>query len=242
MEHPVQLVPARRQRGASLAIALIALLALTFAGLALVRAVDTANLIAGNFSFRQAVLSTADMGMEAAIGSLGTLVATAAQDANAPAGCTDGGKNCGYYAFIPSAYRFNFDAANCPPTGSDLCDYANGISSRIDWTSTNLASGNANYGTVDFAGLGSSYSYQYVIERLCQGTVGSTVITTATIGASCFSMSAHAGGSVKSDAALLGQYADIYEVAYRITVRVQGPHNASTVTQSIVMKTNALSS
>ena len=55
------------QQGVVLIIALIVLVAMTLAALALVRSVDTNNLIAGNLSFQQAATHSADTGIEAAI-------------------------------------------------------------------------------------------------------------------------------------------------------------------------------
>lgn len=66
----------RRQRGITLIIALIALVALTMAGIALVRSVDTGNVIAGNFAFRQTALQATDAGVEAAFAQLPTIIAT----------------------------------------------------------------------------------------------------------------------------------------------------------------------
>ncbi len=67
-----------RQRGITLVIALIALVAMSMAGIALMRSVDTANVIAGNFAFRQASLQATDVGVEAAFTQLGTIVASGA--------------------------------------------------------------------------------------------------------------------------------------------------------------------
>lgn len=55
---------ARRQRGVVLLISLIALVALTLAGLAIVRQVDTATLVTGNVTFRQSSVNTADLAVE----------------------------------------------------------------------------------------------------------------------------------------------------------------------------------
>lgn len=55
-----------RERGVVLIVALIAMVALTLAGIALLRSVDTGNLIAGNMAFRQAALLASDLGVEAA--------------------------------------------------------------------------------------------------------------------------------------------------------------------------------
>lgn len=54
------------QRGAVLFIALIVLVAMTLAGIAVMRSVDTNNLIAGNLAFRNAATSAADAGIEGA--------------------------------------------------------------------------------------------------------------------------------------------------------------------------------
>lgn len=84
----------RKQGGVSLVIALIALLAMTLAGFALIRAVDTANVISGNLAFRQATLHATDVGVETALATLGTIVTTS-PDANYPSGCASGA--CNYY-------------------------------------------------------------------------------------------------------------------------------------------------
>jgi len=56
----------RAQRGVILFIALIVLVAMSLAGIALMRSVDTNVLIAGNLAFRQATTNMADVGVEAA--------------------------------------------------------------------------------------------------------------------------------------------------------------------------------
>ena len=55
-----------RARGAVLFIALIVLVAMTLAGIAIMRSVDTATLIAGNIAFKQGTVSSADDGIERA--------------------------------------------------------------------------------------------------------------------------------------------------------------------------------
>ena len=89
--------PAPKQRGATLFIALIALVSMTLAGIALVRSVDTSNLIAGNLAFRQAALHASDTGVETAFDALGTIVTTSLE-ANWPGGCAPGA--CNYYPTI----------------------------------------------------------------------------------------------------------------------------------------------
>lgn len=59
-----------RQRGAVLFIALIVLVAMSLTGIALIRGVDTANLIAGNLAFKQNATHGGDWGVEQARGWL----------------------------------------------------------------------------------------------------------------------------------------------------------------------------
>ena len=56
--------PLRRQQGLVLFIALIVLVAMTLAGIGMVRSVDTGNVIAGNLAFKQATIQASDNGIE----------------------------------------------------------------------------------------------------------------------------------------------------------------------------------
>ena len=56
-----------RQRGISLMMSMIVLVALTLAGIALMRSVDTTTIIAGNLAFQQAATNSGDTGIETAI-------------------------------------------------------------------------------------------------------------------------------------------------------------------------------
>ncbi|HLB44195.1 MAG TPA: hypothetical protein VJK49_02320, partial [Candidatus Limnocylindrales bacterium] len=56
----------RAQRGVVLFIALIVLVAMSLAGVALIRSVDTGSVIAGNIAFRQTAMHVGDNGIEAA--------------------------------------------------------------------------------------------------------------------------------------------------------------------------------
>ena len=55
-----------RQRGVMLIIALIVLVAMTMAGIAMMRSVDTATIVAGNIAYKQSTISGADQGLQAA--------------------------------------------------------------------------------------------------------------------------------------------------------------------------------
>lgn len=86
--------PKAKQSGTALFVALIAIVALSFAGLALIRSVDTTNIIAGNLAFRQGTLHASDVGIENAFNDLATIVVSSL-DANYPSGCATGA--CKYY-------------------------------------------------------------------------------------------------------------------------------------------------
>lgn len=62
----------RAQRGSVLLIALILLVAMSLAGIALIRSVSTSNIIAGNLAFQQAATHSADLGVETALTFLQT--------------------------------------------------------------------------------------------------------------------------------------------------------------------------
>ncbi len=67
MKSVVKVGERRRQQGVALVMALIVLVAMTLAGLAMMRSVDTSSLIAGNLAFKQSAAISADAGVEAAI-------------------------------------------------------------------------------------------------------------------------------------------------------------------------------
>lgn len=59
--------PRRTQEGLVLFIALIVLVAMTMAGVALMRSVDTGTVVAGNMAFKQAAIMVADRGTQEAV-------------------------------------------------------------------------------------------------------------------------------------------------------------------------------
>jgi len=81
-----RLPTARSQRGTMLIIALIVLVAMTLAGIATMRSVDTATVMAGNIAFRQSALNAADQGLVAAFALLTGKSADTLKNDNAFAG------------------------------------------------------------------------------------------------------------------------------------------------------------
>lgn len=180
-----------KQRGAALFIALIALVSMTLAGIALVRSVDTSNLIAGNLAFRQAALHASDVGIEKAFDALGTIVSTSL-DTNYPSGCSAG--TCNYYPTL--------QATN-----------TNGVPTVISWSS------------VPSTTVNTDYNVKYVIDRLCNGPAPVTDIA-----GKCYADAKTGGGTKKSGGAVFSGSQAVY---YRVTVRVEGPRNTTSMVQAI---------
>lgn len=127
-----------RQRGAILFIALIVLVAMTLAGIALVRSVDTANVIAGNVALRRSATHSGDAGTEAAIAWLA-------------------GNSAGTTLFTDhydQGYVANGLAYQDPPPGENWDAF---------WNSTLAPAGQVRSLPVDSAGN----TVSYVIHRLC---------------------------------------------------------------------------
>jgi Tfp pilus assembly protein PilX len=66
----------RKQRGVVLFIALIVLVAMSLAGIAIMRSVDTGSLVSGNIAFRQAALASGDRGVDEAFNWLRNNITT----------------------------------------------------------------------------------------------------------------------------------------------------------------------
>lgn len=182
-----------KQQGAALFIALIALVSMTLAGIAMVRSVDTNNLISGNLAFRESALHTTDIGIETAVNALATIVTTSL-NANYPSGCTSG---CSYYALMQATD-------------------SRGVPTIINWAN------------VPNTTVNTDYSVQYVIDRLCTGTLPVTNVT-----GNCYSNTptSGGGGSKKSSSTSFTSATLVY---YRVTVRVTGPRNTTSMVQAIV--------
>jgi hypothetical protein len=140
----------QRPVGAGLVVALIMLIVMSMSALALVRAVSTGTLVAGNFAFRQAALSSAETGSEAAIAWLNDHIALTDLYVDQP--------NAGYYAKLP-------DDLDITGNTYDTAKFA------IDWDKDNC---NARTGITCLAASPETSQddagqiVQYLIHRLCR--------------------------------------------------------------------------
>lgn len=194
----------RAQRGVVLFIALIVLVAMSLAGIALIRSVDTGQVIAGNLAFRQAAMHVGDVGIEAARSWLLSQASTTLYDDNP--GVSNG---TGYYA-----------------TWADTLDL---LGNKTATTSDDFNWGSAINVTSPAPPAG--YTASYVIHRLCKQTGDPASITCVKLqGVASSSESGTKGAAAFGQMAI----AVPSITTYRVTVRVVGPRNAVSYVQAIV--------
>lgn len=197
----------RRQGGAILFIALIVLVAMTLAGIAMIRSVDTALGIAGNMAFKQAALQGTDRGVQAGYSWLiANSAGTTLQNTN------------------PAVGYFSARTAT-EPDWFDIANWSNAVVLPNEF---------GQVGNPDAAGNVVRYLIHRMCNCAdvsyngnCAGTTNANVCGLyypATGGA--------AGGSMSVGSP---QFEGIPQIYYRITTRVDGPRNSVSVTQVMVL-------
>lgn len=204
----------QKQRGVVLIITLIALVVMTLAALALVRSVDTGNVVAGNMAFKQGAALAGDAGTEAAITWLSGIAGVAASQNDDTAN--------GYYATSQESLDM---------TGNS----GNPARSLVDWDGSNcngaVASGTAS-ACIQPAPLipanAAGYETRYIIHRLCPsaGLPNNCASTASTVAGT---------SSGAKDYTTKGGLSGTAEVEYyRITTRIKGPRNTISYIETIV--------
>jgi Tfp pilus assembly protein PilX len=211
--HPRADVP-HRQRGVVLFIALLVMVALSLAGIALIRSADTATIVAGNLAFKQAAASAVDRSIEQAVAALfdpaadPTLSNPVIADKKADLVAQN------YFACVQAA------AGGCLPPGAPIPDIPEALTSTTKFAAAGL---NVGLVPVDAA---SNKSY-YVIERMCTNNLAPTssncnlTPTGGALGADAGTQ--HFEGLTRPGGAF-----------YRVTVRVEGPRNTVAYAQAIL--------
>jgi len=197
---------ALKQRGIVLFVALIALVAMTLAAIALVRSVDTGNVISGNLAFRQGGMQASDLGVETALTALPGIVAGGI-NANLTGG------NFQYYAT-----RRVEDSVGRPTVAAFASTDA---ATPIDWSTVPLA----------MPATANGFSVRVVIERLCQGD-NNTVITDV----QQFCLTDLPTTSSQGSSTEIGEtrFTTGQQIYYRATVQVTGPRNTVSYVQSLL--------
>jgi len=199
-------IGARRERGVVLLIALIVLVAMTLAGLGMMRSIDTGTIVAGNIGFREAAVATADTGIESArtwlMANLNSL------DSDNPA--------MGYYSTRQDGLDFT---GNKTEGGTD----------GVNWGGSDPTQVVSAYslGTVDTSGN----TVFYLIHRLCSntGSINGTPQSCATVAVSGTGSSQSAPDYSSYALAVKNQ------VYFRVTARVNGPKNTVSYVQAVLL-------
>lgn len=202
--HPRRL-RARGERGVVLFIALLVMVALSLAGIALIRSADTATMVAGNLAFKQAAASAVDRSIEQAIDALFNPLADPSLSNPVIADKQADVKAQNYFASV----RLK---------GGKIPEIPDELQSSSAFAGAGL---NKDLVPVDAAGNKSFY----VIERMCANPgppVGSNCnLSSSALGADAGTQ--HYEG--------LGRPGDAF---YRVTVRVEGPRNTVAYAQAIL--------
>lgn len=215
---PPQQHAARTQAGASLLFALITLVALALAATALVRSVDTGAIVLGNLGSRQATTSAADRAAQRAIIWLSTNAASLSNDAPGNgyfSTSLDGVDFTGFQGTAAGRALVNWDV-------DGACTYA---------TAGGVCTAAITPGPV--VPIDAATNARYLITRLCLNSGSS-----AAAGQTCASppklkeRANERRGLVNYSNLAMSQSTPV--PFYRIIVRVVGPRNATSYTETIV--------
>jgi hypothetical protein len=199
---------ATRERGAILFVALIVLVAMSLAGIALMRSVDTNVMIAGNLAFRQGATAGGDWGIEDARAWISAHPAQLIDEQ--PAG----------FPFYFASWQQTMDLIGNNPDPNVL---------NYDWSLPGAGSMDLGY---DSAGN----RVQYVIHRLCDkpGAPGSGIPAVNCVHSALAASPGAAPGGSNLVQPAGGRNADFGKsVLYRVTVRITGPRNTVGFVQAV---------
>jgi hypothetical protein len=206
MQQQRRCAPQRSQRGVVIFIALIVLVAMTLAGIAMMRSSGSAMLTAGNLGFRQNATASGDLGLETARTWL-SLQGTVTLENRIP--------SQGYYATWHDKE---------PVVVGEIFDPL--LWGESNWNNAGRAI-QVNAGARDAAGNKVSY----VIHRMC-AVPGATSGTGAPANQECVMVSDPGKGGPKE----AGQIAltGTSQVYFRVTARIEGPKNTGSSVETRV--------
>jgi len=192
------------ERGVVLFIALIALVVMSLAAVALIRSVDTNTMIAGNLAFKQSAVVSSDRGVETALGWIEAKVIANLADLNSDS--------------VADAYYATYLAPNL--------DNPAVLKADATWAAAAVATGpDITAGTEN---LGNNI--RYIVQRMCRNAVPPVV-------EECLFGDTEIGGGskkVKTGNKAGAKINIVQSPMYRVTVRVTGPKNTVSYTQTFV--------
>jgi type IV pilus assembly protein PilX len=204
--------PAHPQRGVVLFIALLVMVALSLAGIALIRSADTATIVAGNLAFKQAAQSAVDRSLEQAVAALFDPVTAPAVPAPVIVDKTTDMLAQNYYACVQAA------GGGCIAPGVAIPEIPTAMA-----TMGKFADAGLNNGLVPADDAGNK-TY-YMIERMC-ANAGPAVGNNCNLASNALGADAgtqHYEGLERPGGAF-----------YRVTVRVEGPRKTVVYAQAIL--------
>lgn len=210
--------PRTTQAGLSLIFALLALVALSLAGVALVRSVGTGTLVLGNLGFKQSTTASAETATQTAITALQALAST---ESDVPAS--------GYYASVDNNL---LDA-----TGQQITSGSNATNRQLIAWEANCTHVPTNRAHCDYAPVtvasdaNTGTSTQYAVFRMCHSNGAVNTQTCAMPTTTSGSSSTKRGKLDYADYARFGNAASPY---FRVIVRVVGERNTVSFTETIV--------
>jgi Tfp pilus assembly protein PilX len=193
----------KKQRGSSLLLTLLVLIAMLISVVALMKSTSTASMVSGNLAFRDASMHAADFGLAAAIRAVnpcGSLVSTT----SAPCG---------------KAPDVNFVIDNMQPVSYFF--------NKGNW---NLIT--AHQVDMGLAGANPTYEVKYIVDRLSSGTFNmqsSAEVKQHSLGVLASDTSP---SNDYSEIGVSNTLLSVPAVFYRITVRVTGPSNTEYMSQT----------
>jgi len=201
------------QKGVTLIISLIVLVAMMLAGIALVRSVDTGNVVAGNLAFKQGTIAAGDAGTEEAIKWL--------KSVGDSGDLHDNHVDKGYYANSHDGLDLTGSSNNPNPA-------------LVDWDGNGCAGSTPSvcFKPAPSISVGAGTTVTYIIHRLCSinGSSNDPANSCATY-LSSSSVSSKKGeikyGEDKRFQTKPFEY-------YRITSRIKGPRDTISFVQAIV--------
>ncbi len=195
-----------RQEGVVLLVALIVLVAMTLAGIGIMRSVDTGTLVAGNIGFRQAAVASGDSGIEAARTWLIVNRDTLDTDQTGQ----------GYYSTRQDSLDLT---GNKTEGGSD----------GVDWDGSNPSQPvkAKNLGDLDSSGN----TIYYLIHRLCSIPGSSNLPAQSCAKATTTGAGSSQGDVTYSDYALTKKN----QIYYRVTARVNGAKDTVSYIQAVIL-------
>lgn len=219
-----RLTLAARQRGLAMIFALLTLVAMSLAAVALVRSVNTGAQIAGNLGFRQDATANADRVAQQAIDMLYARLVADAYSLDADLA------GQGYYASTPAKLDPTGNARTNDPSRALIAWDADFCAS---YPSEDRASCSHAPAAANAVNLTPGNSASYIVFRMCD-SAGSVEVSSTHCATTSAAFSNACQGAINYEnegRCPTGAGTTPY---YRILVRISGPRNTASFTETIV--------